>query len=80
MRKIVQSLGMRPGPELFFQAWIATTIVLAAYILSVSAFVDDISAALWLIGAPIALTKAALIVSGLGFLVWLVALRRPDHN
>ena len=80
MSKIVQSLGVRPGPELFFQVWIAATIVLATYILGVSAFVDDISAALWLIGAPIALAKAALVASGLGFLAWIVFLRKPGND
>lgn len=69
-----------PVTERFFQAWIATTMVLAAYIASVATFVNDTSLTLWLIGAPIAVAKVGLIGSGLGFLVWFVRIRKIDHS
>ena len=67
-----------PVTERFFQAWIATTMLLAGYIASVATFVNDTSLTLWLIGAPIALAKIGLIASGLGFLVWFVRSRKTD--
>ena len=67
-----------PVTERFFQAWIATTIVLAAYIAVIATFVNETSMTLWLIGAPIALAKVGLIASGLGFLVWFVRFRKVD--
>jgi hypothetical protein len=76
MQRLYQVAARTPAPELFFKAWVATAVALAAYITTVSAMVSDISTALWMIGAPIAFAKAALVVSGLGFLVWFVALRR----
>lgn len=66
--------------ERFFQAWIATTIVLAAYIACIAMFVHNTSMTLWLIGVPIALAKVGLIASGLGFLVWFVRLRKTDAS
>ena len=80
MQRIARALKRNAGPELFFRAWIATTLVLAAYIATASALVSDVGTALLMIGAPIALAKAALILSGLGFLVWFVWLRPSDRS
>lgn len=80
MRHFARSAVRTSNPEPFFQAWIATTVLVAAYVAGVSALVNDTTTALWLIGAPIALAKAALVASGLGFLVWFVVLRQRRRD
>ena len=42
--------------------------------------VSNVTDVLWCIGCPIAFAKAALVLYGLGFLVWFVVLRRPGSN
>lgn len=80
MQRIARSLAQKSGLELFFRAWIATAIGLAIYIATASAMVSDVNTALFVIGAPIAMTKAALILSGLGFLIWFVVLRPSGRD
>lgn len=80
MRSAYAALRQKPKTELFFQAWVTVAVGLALYVATAAAFVSNTNEALWYVGAPIAFAKALLIVSGLGFLVWFVAVRRPEND
>ncbi|MEE4163327.1 MAG: hypothetical protein V2I25_12550 [Woeseiaceae bacterium] len=80
MRNAYAKLRHKPKPELFFQAWVTFAVALAIYIATAATLVTNINDMLWYVGAPIAFAKAVLVVSGLGFLVWFVAVRRPESG
>ena len=80
MRNAYAKLRHKPKPELFFQAWVTFAVALAIYIATAATLVNNINDMLWYVGAPIAFAKAILVLSGLAFLVWFTALRRPETN
>lgn len=80
MRKAYARLREKPKPEIFFQAWVTFAVALAIYIATAATLVTSIDDMIWYVGAPIAFAKAVLVLSGLAFLVWFTALRRPPSS
>jgi len=80
MRNAYAKLLHKPKTELFFQLWVTFAVALALYIATAATLVTNLNDMLWYVGAPIAVAKAVLVLSGLAFLVWFTALRKPKSN
>lgn len=59
-----------------FRIWIAITIVFAAYVAVLLAFVGDERIGHFLLGVPVPFVMILLLLIGLGWLVWFVTARR----
>jgi predicted lysophospholipase L1 biosynthesis ABC-type transport system permease subunit len=59
-----------------FRIWIAITLVFAAYVAVLLAFVHDERIGHFLLGVPVPFVMILLLLVGLGWLVWFVTARR----
>jgi len=59
-----------------FRIWIGITILLAGYIVAVLPFVGGEPTGAFLTGTPVPIVMIALLLLGLGWLIWLVTARR----
>lgn len=59
-----------------FRVWIALTIALGVYIVAILTFLRDDRIGQFLVAVPVPLVMIALLVIGLGWLLWLVTASR----
>jgi hypothetical protein len=63
-----------------FRIWVALTIMLGVYIVAVLSFFRDDRIGQFLVAVPVPVAMFALLVIGLGWLIWLVSARRGKHG
>jgi NhaP-type Na+/H+ or K+/H+ antiporter len=76
MLEHTQRRAVGPWRRWAFRVWIGLTGALALYIVTVLPFVRDDRIGPFLLGVPVPFVMIALLMIGLGWLVWLVTARR----